>query len=1075
MKHQRWNQGGRSRRVAALTLCSALAGIGLASRAGAATSRPSVRSFTALPSALPPSGGTVSLTASVEHASRCVFSSSAAVDGLPQEVGCANGSASAQAAVPANTAPSEKKISFHLEAIDGTRRSGSSRVVVEKPAPPGAGPLVASPSTVPATGGSVTLSDTVSGATRCVFSGGPDLSDLPVSKACSTGAVSATISIPAGTTAGFSRYNFSLTVSGPGGSIHRATSVGQTAPAPPTAGTVDASPSSLPNGGGAVSLSASVSGADSCTYSASPALAGFPVEVACSSGSAAASANIPANSSTSPVSYTFSLVASGAGGTTASPSPATVTEQGAPAPYLGPAPTAGAVSADPDSLPEGGGTVDLATTVSGAETCQYTVTPALSGFPLDESCSSGSATATADIPANSSGSPITYTFSLIASGAGGTTDSASPATVSEAGTPGPAFPLSWSPGSELEAPDVSFAAISCPTASFCAAADDQNGETTTYQAGTWSAPAVTDPGGRLIMVSCASASLCLSSDGSSLFIFDGSAWSVATALPSGFSVGALSCVPGASCMVIDDMGDAYTTSNGTSWSSVAPFAGSATFPEGLSCLSASSCVAIGVSGGENPDPPSVEVWNGTTWTPAGGSWSGSYSPSDFSCSSDTSCMAEAYDESTSSLEVEFYSGSSWTTSPLPGGATVDGGLSCDVGGDCFAFGFTEASGPALYAYSADSWSALAGTAPLSGALSCASSSFCGAVTSNQASTYDGTTWTSTTVGSSAQVSGIACASPAWCMAVDNFGNATTYDGTAWSAPSATGAPGGLLAVSCSSPSFCASLDGAGDVYLYNGSSWSSPAADQDVFTVSGMPEGGISCWSASGCMAVEGGQAAVYDGTSWSVSTIDATNGDLSSVSCPAAGSCVAVDASGAALTYRDGAWSSPTTIDPSASSWPSNSEWISCLSSTLCAAGGYDGYAEFLDGAAWSSPDQLANGSSINGVSCATTGSFCVLGSFDSVYYLEGSGGSYSFSNAQSVVPSSSNPGEGLLRVACGPSSCVGSTFENGGYYGSQSGSGDTGGAGGLAAGARAGRGFSALPDGPRPARPEARGRLTP
>ncbi len=58
---------------------------------------------------------------------------------------------------------------------------------------------------------------------------------------------------------------------------------------------------------------------------------------------------------------------------------------------------------------------------------------------------------------------------------------------------------------------------------------------------------------------------------------------------------------------------------------------------------------------------------------------------------------------------------------------------------------------------------------------------------------------------------------------------------------------------------------------------------------------------------VPGGRAAVLAGRTWSVAPMGIT---ATSVSCPAAGFCLATDGSGGVVSYRDGAWSAVRRID---------------------------------------------------------------------------------------------------------------------------------------------------------------------
>jgi hypothetical protein len=83
--------------------------------------------------------------------------------------------------------------------------------------------------------------------------------------------------------------------------------VSATTPGPVITGFA-ASPTSAPSAGGSVTLSAAVSGAQTCTLSVKPSLKGFPVANTCPSGSFSEQAlSLPANTTTKAVDYAFTL------------------------------------------------------------------------------------------------------------------------------------------------------------------------------------------------------------------------------------------------------------------------------------------------------------------------------------------------------------------------------------------------------------------------------------------------------------------------------------------------------------------------------------------------------------------------------------------------------------------------------------------------------------------------------------------------------------------------------------------------------------------------------------------------
>jgi hypothetical protein len=183
------------------------------------------------------------------------------------------------------------------------------------------------------------------------------------------------------------------------------------------------------------------------------------------------------------------------------------------------------------------------------------------------------------------------------------------------------------------------------------------------------------------------------------------------------------------------------------------------------------------------------------------------------------------------------------------------------------------------------------------AVSCATASFCVAVDGiGDAVTYDGTSWSATTIDPETSLISVSCPTASFCVADDANGDVLTYDGSSWSAPDNVDTAGyGLGSVSCPTSSFCAAVDEGGDVLTYDGSAWSETDnvdANQDLFTVS--------CVSATFCVALDAnaGDAFVYDGGDWAVSTTQIDPNFPDSVSCVSATLCVAVDQDGDALTY---------------------------------------------------------------------------------------------------------------------------------------------------------------------------------
>ena len=141
--------------------------------------------------------------------------------------------------------------------------------------------------------------------------------------------------------------------------------------------------------------------------------------------------------------------------------------------------------------------------------------------------------------------------------------------------------------------------------------------------------------------------------------------------------------------------------NGQGWSRelmAEPAVGSTDLISGISCPSASSCVAVGGSStGDPPGPyaPLVERWNGAAWSvapvPAPPGRRRSSRLISVSCSSPSACTAVGEAASRTpgrpaSALVERFDGTNWSIEHAPGGPLV--GVSCSSRFACTAIGNT---------------------------------------------------------------------------------------------------------------------------------------------------------------------------------------------------------------------------------------------------------------------------------------------------------------------------------------------------------------------------------------------------
>lgn len=334
------------------------------------------------------------------------------------------------------------------------------------------------------------------------------------------------------------------------------------------------------------------------------------------------------------------------------------------------------------------------------------------------------------------------------------------------------------------------------------------------------------------------------------------------------------------------------------------------------CASPSSCVAVGVSGPSNDNPvaghPLAQTWSGKHWTavavrlPAGAATGGL---NGLSCVRATSCVAVGYWGSgfTGHELAESWNGRTWTPSepPAPAGQqTALQGVSCPSAGNCFAVGEYEASAATglptavVERLTGGKWHevklALPGGLAFSmlGAVSCTSAKQCVAVgtlfTNGTGKvlveSWNGTAWKRVSApspagGAVSVLAGVSCPSAVSCVAVgENLsgvngatGFAESWNGKAWTMTTVPWPKGTansvLVRVSCPrAKSSCVAV-GATDVNINAGADNSGRAA------------------------------AATWNGSKWAVVPVPAPARGKSSqfegVSCPLTASCVAVGKTG--------------------------------------------------------------------------------------------------------------------------------------------------------------------------------------
>ena len=315
-------------------------------------------------------------------------------------------------------------------------------------------------------------------------------------------------------------------------------------------------------------------------------------------------------------------------------------------------------------------------------------------------------------------------------------------------------------------------------------------------------------------------------------------------------------------------------------------------------------------------------------------------------------------------------------------------------------------------------------------VSCASKSFCFAVggvevlngISVQMQTlteeWNGSTWSIVTspdpAGTEpAELSSVSCYDATHCVAVGNVGTTTTasfgeiWNGAAWSLISTKnpGREGGELeGVSCPSSTLCMAVgyksagadDAAGPALIekWNGSIW-SVSAKPDLSRYGNNLEG-ISCVKPTNCTATgtDGGNGTTsnslieaWNGNVWvqqSSADVPISNNNLSAVSCPPTGGCMAVGTSFASATWSPlaevsahGSWS--ILVTPTVSGDNTYLNGVSCTNASNCVAVGYyqntsaieQTLIEQWNGVTWqivSSPNVASQDNFLWGVRCVKT-----------------------------------------------------------------------------------------------------------
>lgn len=789
--------------------------------AGKQSPRPTTGALKVSKATVGHSGGKIALTTTARHASRCTFSSSPKVTGLPATVSCSHGRASRTVRLPANTGT--KAVTYRFKVIasgPGGRSKPRFASVGVLPAPPTA-TLTAAPDGLTMAGGSTTLTATVTRASSCEVSVTPALAGLPEPVACQAGSaattVSATATLPALTGSTAIPYDFTLTVTGPGGTVTRTATEtvwpAMTFKAPTPADPPEGYPGSLSCAsatdcvatdyfGNAVSWNGTAWSGPQRILALPPGQV-TPMQTAVS---------CPATSFCAAVDQDGAMAIEDDG-----------TWSSGPAPGI----AATAISCASATFCAAVGGPEAAIYLAGTWSAPAQL-PSSGGIPLQSvSCAPGTSFCMAT---DYEGNAYTYDGS------------------------------SWSGPTAFDSRTDSEPAVSCASQDFCVAVDGgsnfSTGDAYVYDGTSWSAPQELTTSTGLDSVTCPTASYCLATteNGYDYYTLTDGTWS---GPQSGIAGYVASCWAAGSCGALGSDGDAYVLTSGN-WAYHPTGLRPGGFTTAVSCPTATFCAAADQTG-------SVAIYNGSGWkvqTPP-------ITPADvglvaISCTSARFCMAADDDGGEYGSGAYTWNGTYWSGS-LPGLYLTS--VSCTSATFCMALGYLN-TGVFASVWNGSSWSTqteIDSADPATGQVSCASPEFCAAVDANgNAMIFNGQSWSSPDPidpGVVEPLATVSCPTASFCTAMDGYGQAFSYTHGTWSAAVGVEADAGVTSVSCISATFCAAADLSGNVVTFYHGTWSAPLnidpqSDSNFYGFTG-----ISCATVAFCAAVDyAGNAALGTG-----------------------------------------------------------------------------------------------------------------------------------------------------------------------------------------------------------------------
>jgi photosystem II stability/assembly factor-like uncharacterized protein len=363
------------------------------------------------------------------------------------------------------------------------------------------------------------------------------------------------------------------------------------------------------------------------------------------------------------------------------------------------------------------------------------------------------------------------------------------------------------------------------------------------------------------------------------------------------------------------------------------------------------------------------------------------------------------------IEASIDGARDWVAQSAPD--TIDGiyGLSCATSETCMAVG-SDSEGYAAVIATSDGGRAWTPTgAPASAALSsvaCASATSCftGLAGGNTPFLYatgnGGEAWTEQTlpIATVASAPYLSCPTTSACVAVaSGFGFETADAGGTWSGSALPAAPGSPSAIACPGSGHCVAVgvDSGGKPMVLvssdGGSSWGRGTVPTGTGALAD-----VACPTLSICYATATAQPPLTKadraqalsssdgGMTWRLDTVAEPGGALGALSCPSAGTCLAVgfslrSNSKLALTTNGGASWEPVAVPSGVDS----TETISCSAEDACVLFGQEvdgttkAYTTSNLGASFTAhampPSDYVSGADCVGQRCVAVGAYEVTG----------------------------------------------------------------------------------------------------